>query len=179
MVGSIDVRVENQLVRFAAQQPVDQAAVVAQLGGVETGGVGIKVIDNPRATIVIDGDGKIVVHGTHRVEAARAAAKEFLLRMGLDESGLHTELGPVVASFEFGVTLDVTKMVGNLGAGEGVYDERLGAAIIEDTRHNLTLHIWPNGKCVATEARHPNMVAMAGVYWKSKFVDSGMVIERF
>ena len=36
--------------------------------------------------------------------------------------------------------------------------------IVDDTRHNLTLHMWPNGRCVATDARHRNMVAMAAVY---------------
>ena len=41
-----------------------------------------------------DSEGRIIVHGTHRIEAARAAAKELLLRMGRDDSGLTTELGP-------------------------------------------------------------------------------------
>ena len=105
VANAIDVRIENQLVRFVPPQPVDQDSVVAQLGGQKTGGVVIKVLDRPRATIVIDQQGRIVVHGTHRVEAARAAAKEMMLRLGLNDSGLETELGPVVASFEFGQSL--------------------------------------------------------------------------
>ena len=83
MAGAIEVRIENQLVRFVPPSPVDQASVVAQLGGQQTGGVVIKVLDRPRATLVIDQAGRIVVHGTHRVEAARAAAKELMLRLGL------------------------------------------------------------------------------------------------
>ena len=31
-------------------------------------------IDRPRATLIIDGEGRITVHGTQRVDAARAAA---------------------------------------------------------------------------------------------------------
>ena len=88
VANAIDVRIENQLVRFVTPQPVDQDSVVAQLGGQKTGGVVIKVLDRPRATIVIDQQGRIVVHGTHRVEAARAAAKEMMLRLGLNDSGL-------------------------------------------------------------------------------------------
>ena len=109
----IDVRVENQLVRFIPQTPVDQDSVVAQLGGTATGGVVIKVLDAPRATIVVDGDGKLVIHGTQRIETARIAAKEFLLQMGLDDSGLITEIGPMVASFDLEETIAVESIVGN------------------------------------------------------------------
>ena len=97
--GGVDVRVENQIVRFVSNQAIDQELVVAQIGGQRSGDVVIKALDKPRATLVIDSEGRIVVHGTHRVDAARAAAKELLLRLGLDDSGLQTELGPVIASF--------------------------------------------------------------------------------
>ena len=178
VANAMEVRIENQLVRFVPPQPVDQDAVVAQLGGQQTGGVVIKVLDRPRATLVIDQEGRIVVHGTHRVEAARAAAKELMLRLGRDDAGLETELGPVVASFEFGQALLVESVVGDFGAGTATFDERLGCNIIEDSRHNLTLHMWPNGRCVATDARHRNMVAMAAVYWKGRFADKNLLIER-
>jgi len=178
MASAIEVRIENQLVRFVPPTPLDQAAVVAQLGGQQTGGVVIKVLDRPRATLVIDQAGRIVVHGTHRVEAARAAARELMLRLGLDDVGLETELGPVVASFEFGNALLVESVVGDFGAGTAHFDERLGCAIVEDTRHNLTLHMWPNGRCLATDARHRNMVAMAAVYWRGRFSERNLLVER-
>ena len=92
VVGGVDVRVENQLVRFIPKAPVSQDAVVSQLAGQKNGNIVIKALDKPRATIIIDNEGRIVVHGTHRVEAARAAAKELLLRLGLDESGLQLSL---------------------------------------------------------------------------------------
>ena len=174
----IDVRVENQLVRFIPRTPVDLSAVVAQLGGTATGGVVIKVLDAPRATIVVDADGKLVIHGTQRVETARIAAKEFLLQMGLDDSGLITDLGPMVASFNLEETIAVEAITGNIGAGEAQYDARLGCTIIDDSRHDLELHVWPNGRCIATGAHSPKMVAMSAVYWKNKFSEKGYFIQR-
>jgi len=175
-VGGVDVRVENQLVRFVPQSPVDHDAVVSQLSGQKNGNIVIKALDKPRATIVIDEAGRIVVHGTHRVEAARAAAKELLLRLGLDDSGLQTELGPVIASFNLDKGVKVEAMNKQFTGGNSVYDERLGCAIIQDTRHNLRLYIWANGKCVASDARHPNMVAMSAVFWKTQLKDNDLLL---
>lgn len=176
--AAIEVRIENQLVRFVPPTPIVHQDVVAQLGGQENGGVVIKVLDRPRATLIIDGEGRITVHGTQRVDAARAAAKEFMLRLGLSDVGLETELGPVIASFDFGMPLNITQIVGEIGAGTATYDERLGCCLLEDSRHNLTLKVWPNGRCIVTNARHSNMVAMAAVYWRDKFSEKNYFIER-
>ena len=173
---AIEVRIENHLVRFIPPTPLDPQAVVSQLGGQETSGVVIKVLDKPRATLVIDSEGRITVHGTHRVEAARAAAKELMLRLGLSDTGLETELGPVVASFDFGQSINITQLSGSYRAGSAVYDERLGCSIIEDSRHNLTLHVWPNGRCIVPNARHQNIVAMAAVYWRTQLKDDNLFI---
>ena len=173
MVGAnkIEVRVENLLARFTPTPRVDLEEAVERLGGVINGNVIIKMLDKPRATLIIDGEGRIVVHGTHRIEAARAAAKEMLLRMGRDDSGLVTELGPIVASFNFGEAIDIENVRMNLGSGTSSMDERLGCLRLNDTRHDLELLIWPTGRTVALNARHPNMVAMSAVHWKSKFSD--------
>ena len=176
--GSIDVRVENQLVRFVCPTPLDHDRVVNELGGQRNSGVVIKAMDRPRATLVVDEAGRIVVHGTHRVEAARAAAKELLLRLGLDDSGLVAEMGPVVASFKFEQDLNLQAIPGNLPSGTAAYDERLGCTVLSDERHNLTINVWPNGTCVVADARHANMVAMAAVYWKSVFAERGYFVER-
>ena len=173
---TIEVRIENHLVRFTPPAPIDKQAVISQLGGQETSGVVIKDLDNPRATLVIDNEGRITVHGTHRVEAARAAAKELMLRLGLSDTGLETELGPVVASFDFGQSINITQLSGTYRAGSAAYDERLGCSVIEDSRHNLTLHVWPNGRCVVPNARHQNIVAMAAVYWRTQLKDENLFI---
>jgi len=169
--NNIDVRVENLLVRFTPSPPVDLEEAVERLGGVKNGDVIIKMLDAPRATLIIDAEGRIVVHGTHRIEAARAAAKEMLLRMGRDDSGLVAELGPIVASFDFGEEIPIHNIRMNLGSGTSSVDERLGCLRIDDTRHDLELLIWPSGRCVALKARHPNMVAMSAIHWKGKFAD--------
>ena len=87
---------------------------------------------------------------------------------------MKTELGPIIASFFFKTPIKVQSIVGQLGAGEGHYDDRLDCGIIHDERHDLVLHVWGNGRCVVTEGRHPKMVAMAAVYWQSKFSDLGI-----
>ncbi|DAC51619.1 MAG TPA: hypothetical protein HA359_06685 [Candidatus Poseidoniaceae archaeon] len=174
--GGVDVRVENQLVRFVPKSPVSHDAVVSQLAGQKNGNIVVKALEKPRATIVIDEEGRIVVHGTNRVEIARAAAKELLLRLGLDESGLQTELGPVIASFNFEQAVDVEAMNKEFTGGTSTFDQRLGCAIIQDSRHNLKLYVWPNGKCVASDARHPNMVAMSAVFWKTQLQENKIFV---
>ena len=169
--NNIEVRVENLLARVTPTPRVDLEEAVERLGGVVNGDVIIKMLDRPRATLIIDSEGRIVVHGTHRIEAARAAAKEMLLRMGRDDSGLVTELGPIVASFDVGEPIAIENVRMNLGSGTSSMDERLGCLRLNDTRHDLELLIWPTGRTVALNARHPNMVAMSAVHWKSKFAD--------
>ena len=117
-----------------------------ELDGQRTGDIIIKALESPRATIVIDGEGRIIVHGTHREEAARAAAKEVLLRIGRDDSGLVSEMGPLVASFDFGVDIDLSDVRKNLGSGTSRMDDRLGCLRIDDTRHEMELLIWPTRK---------------------------------
>jgi len=168
MGGAIDVRVENRLVRFVPSTPVDADAVVERLNGVRTGGVVVMALSKPSATVVIDSEGRMVVHGTHRIEAAQAAAKEVLLRLGMDEHGLRMEFGPIIASFAYARPVLIERLAGDLGAGNGVVDERLGCVHIDDERHGVRIMLWGNGKAVVTEARHPNMVAMAAVHWRTQ-----------
>ena len=176
--GSIDVRVENQLVRFVSPTPIDRDRVINEVGGQRNSGVVIKAMERPRATLVIDKEGRIVVHGTHRVEAARAAAKELLLRMGMDDSGLVAEMGPVVVSFQFEKDVNLEAIPASLPSGTTEFDQRLGCTTLTDTRHSLTIQVWPNGKCIVSDARHPNMVAMAAVYWKGVFQNRGFFVDR-
>lgn len=168
MSRAVDVRVENRLVRFVPSTPVDPQAVVQHLGGVQAGNVVVLALRKPSATVVVDGEGRLVVHGTHRIEAAQAAAKEVLLRLGVDEQGLRMEFGPIIATFAYARPVLVERLAGDLGAGTGHLDERLGCVRIEDNRHGVNIMLWGNGKAVVTEARHPNMVAMAAVHWRTQ-----------
>ena len=171
------VRVENQLVRFVPPEPIDGEMAVKKLGAVRQGGVVIHVLDTPRATLVVDGDGNLVVHGTYRMEVARLAAREFLLRLGLSDNGLKTELGGIIATFSFERKLKLKRLVRRLGkiAKE---DNRLGCVRITDTRHQLELLVMANGKVIAKDASHANLVAMSSVYWMEKFEQEKLFEEE-
>ena len=43
-IGGVDVRVENQLVRFVTKQAIDQELVVTQLAGHRSGDIVIKAL---------------------------------------------------------------------------------------------------------------------------------------
>ena len=175
MVESPNVIVENQLVRFIPTEPVDSDLAVRKLGAQKKDDYTIHILDTPRATIVIDKDGNIVVHGSQKVEAARAAAREFLLRLGLSDEGLSTELGSVVASFKFNNPVKTESVRGRIGP-IATLDERLGCSRIVDKIHNMELLIWPNGKVIALGAKHHNLVMMAAQHWLNKFSDEKLFI---
>ena len=52
--GGVDVRVENQLVRFVPKSPVSHDAVISQLAGQKNGNIVVNALETPRAPIVID-----------------------------------------------------------------------------------------------------------------------------
>ena len=63
--SAIKVRVENQLVRFTAPQPFEAEEVIKTLGGKKSGQYVILAVKNPRATLLVDEGGRLVVHGTN------------------------------------------------------------------------------------------------------------------
>lgn len=172
-----DVRVENQLVRFTHSTPIDQEMVVDKLGGVRSGRFVLLQMESPSATIVIDEVGRIVVHGTKRIEVARGAAKEILLRLNRDDAGLSTELGPILASFQYARPLTFEGIERAVAPAIIRKDERLDCMRLKDDRHGIDLLMWSNGKAVALGARHPNLVAMAAVYWRGKIDSAGLFAE--
>ena len=94
--GAPEITVENYLVRFVPVEPLDGQIAIKKLGAKETGDFVIHLLDNPRATILIDKQGRIVVHGTRRAAAARAAAREFMLRLGESDEGLSAEIASII-----------------------------------------------------------------------------------
>ena len=98
--------------------------------------------------------------------------------MGMDDSGLVAEMGPVVVSFQFERAVNLEAIPASLPSGSAEYDARLGCTTLTDTRHCLTVQVWPNGKCIVADARHPNMVAMSAVYWNGVFSDQGIFVDR-
>ncbi len=170
------VQVENQLIRFTHEVPVDQEKAVKTLSGKRSGEFVLVQLDVPRAMIIIDQIGRIIVHGTKRIQIARAAAKEILLRMGRSDDGLSSETGTLQASFKFPQELTFDGIEDALYPTEVSRDVRLDCVRINDTRHGIELLIWPNGKAVALGATHANLVAMSAVHWGAKLKSANLFI---
>ncbi len=174
-VDAPQVQVETQLIRFIPATPIDPDKAVDELGASRSGEYVIHVLESPRATILVDKKGRIVVHGTVQPQAARAAVREFLLRMGDSDEGLSSEKGPVIASFDFGKALDIERAP--IYATESKVDGALGCLRIDDQRHDLELLVWHNGRAITTNSRHANLVAMAAIHWRDKFESEGLFVE--
>jgi hypothetical protein len=169
------VKVENQLIRFVPATPVDAQKAVDELGATRSGDYVIHALKRPKATILIDKKGRLVIHGTIRSNAARAAAREFLLRLGESDEGMTSEKGPVIVSFRFEHGIEMERVP--IYIEEAEQDSRLGCLRIADKRHGLELLIWPDGKAITTAARHANLVAMAAVHWRDRFESEGLFLK--
>ena len=87
-----EARVENQLFRFTPAAPLDPQRVVDEIGGKRSGRYVTLSLVAPRATLLVDQDGRIIVHGCRKQDLAHLAAKEVLLRLGEAESVSYTHL---------------------------------------------------------------------------------------
>ncbi|MAT48921.1 MAG: hypothetical protein CMA27_03725 [Euryarchaeota archaeon] len=170
------VRVENQLIRFVPPEPVELDVAVSKLGAIRQDDYAVHTLATPRATIIVDKEGRIVIHGTNRMEVARHAAKEFLLQLGRSDDGLKAELGGIIASFKFANQLNMPRLMKKLGK-DVEKDERLDCVKVNDTRHNITLYVWSNGKVIVENATHANLVAMAAVYWQERLIEEKIMME--
>ncbi|MED5272119.1 MAG: hypothetical protein VX613_04445 [Candidatus Thermoplasmatota archaeon] len=48
---------------------------------------------------------------------------------------------------------------------------------VDDSRHNIILYVWGNGKVIVENATHANLVAMAAVYWQDRLIEEKILIE--
>ena len=170
------VRVENQLIRFVPPEPIELDVAVSKLGAIRQDDYVVHTLVTPRATIIVDKEGRIVIHGTNRMEVARHAAKEFLLLLGRSDDGLEAELGGIIASFKFANKLKMSRLMKKLGKN-AEKDERLDCVKVEDERHKITLYLWENGKVIVENATHANLVAMAAVYWQERLIEEKILVE--
>lgn len=168
-----EARVENQLFRFKPAIQLDPQRVVDELGGKRSGQYVMLSLVAPRATLLVDHEGKIIVHGCRKQDLAHLAAKEVMLRLGEDESGMTFEVGPVVASFDFESTVSL-EGVPDLYP-EAVIDLELDCLRIDDQKHDIKLLLFRNGRGIATESRHVKLVAMAARRWKQRLSDENLL----
>jgi TATA-box binding protein (TBP) (component of TFIID and TFIIIB) len=172
---AVNVRVVNRLVRYTASKSIDGDEVVSQLGAKKSGKSVILALKSPRATLLIDEEGRLVVHGTSHPEVSRAAAKELLLRLGQSDSGLTTERGPLVVSFDYGQPLRTDRI--QEFVPEAKVDERLECVRIVDEHHDMELLFFSNGGGVALGARSENMVSLAASHWGTRFDAERLFVE--
>jgi len=173
--SAVKVRVENQLVRFTAPQPFEAEEVINSLGGKKSGKYVILALKNPRATLLVDEEGRLVVHGTNHSEVAWAAAREMLLRLGRPDEGITTEKGPLVVSFDYGQPLRTDQVSEYYPEFE--VDERLECIRISDELHEMDLLFFSNGIGIALGARHKNLVEMAATHWGTRFDSENLFVE--
>ncbi|MBJ84723.1 MAG: hypothetical protein CMB52_04320 [Euryarchaeota archaeon] len=166
-------RVENQLFRFNPSVSLDPQRVVDELGGKRSGQYVMLSLVAPRATLLVDMDGKIIVHGCRKQDLAHLAAKEVMLRLGENESGMTFEVGPVVASFDFESTISL-EGVPDLFP-EAVMDVELDCLRIDDQKHEVKMLLFRNGRGIATEARHGKLVSIAARRWKQRLSDENLL----
>ena len=79
------------------------------------------------------------------------------------------EFGPIIASFQYRRAVHIRPSWRAISEPGKVKSTSGSDAFASATSGmGLTIHLWGNGKAVATEARHPNMVAMAAVHWRTQ-----------
>ena len=166
-------RVENQLFRFTPSSSLDPQRIIDEIGGKRSGMYVTLSLVAPRATLLVDQEGRIIVHGCRKQDLAHLAAKEVLLRLGEDESGMTFEVGPVVASFNFETTVSLEGVPDLYPEAE--LDTDLDCLRINDLRHEIKMLLFRNGRGIATEARHGKLVAMAARRWKQRLSDENLL----
>lgn len=168
--------VETQLFRFVPDDPIPLDLALELLEARRLGDYALHALETPRCTIVIDPMGRIIVHGLHRPEAARAVATEVLVLLGRPQEQPRMEPGPIVASFDYEQPVQLERLADRLGA-MAEHDERLGCLRLDDDRHELEVLLWENGRAIVPRARHPNLVAMAAVHWRGLIEEHGAFVE--
>ncbi|HJM19979.1 MAG TPA: hypothetical protein QF802_05955 [Candidatus Thalassarchaeaceae archaeon] len=173
--SAVKVRIENQLVRFTAPEPFGSDEVITTLGGKKNGKYVILALKNPRATLLVDQEGRLVVHGTNHSEIAWAAAREMLLRLGRSDEGLTTEKGPLVVSFDYDQPLRIDQVPEYFPEFE--VDSRLDCIRTSDSLHDMDILLFSNGRGIALGARHKNLVKMAATHWGTRFESEKLFVK--
>ena len=168
-----EARVENQLFRFTPATDLEQNRVVAELGGKKNGRYVLLSLVAPRSTILVDQDGRIIVHGCKKQDIAHLAAKEVMLRLGESEAGMTFEMGPTVASFDLESTVSIERVPDLFP--EASVDSEFDCLRINDKKHELSILLFRNGRGIATNARHEKLVSMAARRWKQRLLDENLL----
>ena len=98
----ISFKVETQSFRFMGKSPISLEEAVNIGGASSNGEFAVIKHSRPRAMVIIEPSGSLVVHGLSSVEAASAIAKEIFLKNGKDENIIGVEKGQSLSTFSLG-----------------------------------------------------------------------------
>ncbi len=176
MMSGLETIVENQVFRFITSESLDSDTIVNEAGAVRSGGLLVKQMRSPPYTILIDSaSGSITVHGSTKEVLARMAVSELLLGLGLPDSGLKTEIGPVTSSCSMPHSLDLERAADALSSAR--MEQRLDAIRIADMRHELEVLVFRNGRTVIVGAISQRIAQRAAEYWMKRFQRLRLFIE--
>ncbi|HJL55527.1 MAG: hypothetical protein QGF28_02365 [Candidatus Thalassarchaeaceae archaeon] len=167
----ISIEVATQTFRFIPEIPVSLEDAVQFGGGRSNGAYAVIEHENPRSTLVIEPRGSILVHGISNIEAATLIAREFLLRIGMSESGLTVEKGDMLVSFSLGRSVLLELAAERFPAAE--HDLRLDALRIDAKRHGCTILLFNNGHGLILGQTSRNIAELAVGYWTSHLEAEG------
>ena len=136
-----EIVIENQVFRFITPETLDSDYIVSEIGAVHSGGLLIKQLRDPPYTILIDvPNSSITIHGSTKEVLARMAVSELLLGLGLPDSGLKTEIGPVTSSCSMPSSVDIDRAADVLLSAK--IEQKLDAIRIADTRHEVEVLVF-------------------------------------
>jgi len=167
----INIKVETQTFRFIPRIPVTLDDAVNIAGGSSNGEYAVIGHEKPRATIIVDSLGSVIIHGISNQDAAKLIAEEFLLSVGLPESGKKIEKGEMVVSFSLGRAVLMplaSERFSDIG-----YDERLDAIRIAAKRYRCDLIIFNNGRGIALNQTSQSVIEMAIEHWANQLAEVG------
>ncbi|MGB0627922.1 MAG: hypothetical protein ACPGN8_01400 [Candidatus Thalassarchaeaceae archaeon] len=140
----LEVSVEDQTFRFTPRDVVSRREALSLKGASQVGDEVVLERSDPRATLVFEQSGGILVHGIARPEVAKLVAREALLRLGYQEEGLMMESGPILLGFRTGRSIISSVAISRLN--EASMNKDLGAIEIAATRFGGTIILFPSGR---------------------------------
>ena len=81
-MSGVEIEIETQSFRVTPAEPVNLEDAVKYAGARSNGAFGVIEHEEPRALIVVDTDGSLLIHGISNLEAASLIAEETLLSIG-------------------------------------------------------------------------------------------------
>ena len=170
-MSGVEIEIETQSFRVTPAEPVNLEDAVKYARARSNGAFGVIEHEEPRALIVVDTDGSLLIHGISNLEAASLIAEETLLSIGLSEKGLVVESGEVLGSFSVGRAVLIELAAERFQ--DANHDLRLDALRIAAKRHNCTILLFNNGRGIVMGQSSRKVAEMAVLHWISELSQEG------